>query len=348
MAPFIFPDEKLKKLSEEGYQLYQLATQSCDAQDWYKAGDKYDVTYTGLWGDVLFSGVQFGTTQFVMTGLALSLPFLSKEEEKEMFEKSLLAKREMLVVSCEFYLKAIEIEPNHFYANLQLATALTAALQVIPGCLYWSKALQLRQADALRALTADSMAKFHRGIATHLVILDLKDNQAKMQAAVSKVQSNFTFLEQMRVATDLLRSSPYIRSRIEKFGLSEQKIPENHSSLKNSSPTDILTPSGELKINEYLRSANGKYTLIMQSDGNLVLYSSNLALWCSNTTGLGGEKVVMQLDGNLVLYSSRKAIWNSQTSKRLNSFLKVQDDGNVVIYENNLIPIWCTNTAQND
>ncbi|AFZ15157.1 hypothetical protein Cri9333_4372 [Crinalium epipsammum PCC 9333] len=219
MAQFLFPDEKLKKISEDGYQLYQVAKQSCDAQDWYKAGDKYDATYTGLWGDVLFSGVQFGTPQFAQTGLDFMFFDLSQENNRIIFEKSLSAMREKVIVSCEFYLKALEINPNHFLANLQLATALTAALQVISGILYWSKALQLNQEAASRGLTADSMASFHRGVATQLVILALEGNQAKMLTAIKKVDSNLEFFEQMRIATDLLKSSPYIKSRIKDFGL---------------------------------------------------------------------------------------------------------------------------------
>ncbi len=187
--------------------------------DWYKAGDKYDVTYTGLWGDVLFSGVQFGTPLFAMTGLDLPLPFLSQEDKRTIFEKGLSENREKLIVSCEFYLKAIEINPKHFYANLQLASALTAALQVLPGSLYWGKAILLNQAETLKALNADSMGKFYRIYALELVMLVLEDNQAKIQAAIPKFKSDLDFLKQMKIATDVLKYSPYIKSRINNLGV---------------------------------------------------------------------------------------------------------------------------------
>jgi len=207
----LYSDEDLKKLSEDGHNLYQLAKQDSNSENWYKAGDEYDNSYTGLWGDALFAGIEFGTHQLVLSGLSDLIPYLSEEEQKKFFEDSLLENRRRLVVSCEFYLKAIEIDSNHFYANLQLASALTAALQVIPACAYWQKAIQLNKPDALRALTADSMAKFHRGIATRLVVAALEGKQSKKQDAVAQLRYSPSFFEQMELAKAMLESSPYIR-----------------------------------------------------------------------------------------------------------------------------------------
>ena len=53
--------------------------------------------------------------------------------------------------------------------------------------------------------------------------------------------------------------------------------------------------------------------LVMQGDGNLVLYRGNSAKWASDTHGKKGEKLVMQDDGNLVLYDAgNKALFDSQ------------------------------------
>lgn len=211
---FLYSDKDLKKLSEDGHNLYQLAKQDSNSENWYKAGDKYDSSYTGLWGDALFAGIEFGTNQFALSGLSIPTPYLSEKEQKNIFEDSLSENRRRLVVSCEFYLKAIEIDPNHFYANLQLASALTAALQVTPAYTYWKKSIQLNESVALSALTADSMAKFYRGIATRLVVTALEGNQSKMQDATTQLQSNSSFFEQMELAKALLESSPYIKSKI--------------------------------------------------------------------------------------------------------------------------------------
>jgi surface antigen len=96
---------------------------------------------------------------------------------------------------------------------------------------------------------------------------------------------------------------------------------------------------------DYLRSPDGRYRFVMQSDSNLVLYGpSGRALWASNTVGRGAHHLRMQGDGNLVIYnSSNKPIWASGTPGRYNARLVMQSDGNVVIYNDNKA-IWATGT----
>lgn len=57
--------------------------------------------------------------------------------------------------------------------------------------------------------------------------------------------------------------------------------------------------------------------LLMQNDGNLVVYDDNHSpLWASNTQGKGIPKYryVMQQDGNLVVYDQlNNALWASNT-----------------------------------
>jgi len=56
--------------------------------------------------------------------------------------------------------------------------------------------------------------------------------------------------------------------------------------------------------------ARGEYYLILQEDGNLVLYNAeDEPIWSTGTVGSGAESLVMQSDGNLVLYSSKSAVW---------------------------------------
>ena len=57
----------------------------------------------------------------------------------------------------------------------------------------------------------------------------------------------------------------------------------------------------------------GQYA-VLQSDGNLVVYSSTgTAIWASNTVGSGADRLVAQSDGNLVLYSPTRAVWATNT-----------------------------------
>ena len=75
--------------------------------------------------------------------------------------------------------------------------------------------------------------------------------------------------------------------------------------------------------------------LIMQDDGNLVLYDgAGKALWASGTARHPGADAVMQADGNLVVYDSTgHPLWASGTSKDHGSHLYLQSDGNLVIYD---------------
>ena len=97
-----------------------------------------------------------------------------------------------------------------------------------------------------------------------------------------------------------------------------------------------LFPGQSLLSGQSLQSDNRLCTLIMQSDGNVVLRdSASNPLW---RTGTGGGQFdprdfIMQTDGNLVLYdTSGQWHWASQTSGNPGAFLNVQDDGNLVVY----------------
>lgn len=97
---------------------------------------------------------------------------------------------------------------------------------------------------------------------------------------------------------------------------------------------------------ESIVSPDGRFRLVAQADGNLVLYQSgNVVLWHSETSGRSMRATVMQADGNLVVYDANNvASWSSQTQAAGTS-LHMQSDGNVVIYRSGGVPIWSTNTG---
>jgi hypothetical protein len=110
--------------------------------------------------------------------------------------------------------------------------------------------------------------------------------------------------------------------------------------------TDVLNPGEELLQNESLTSSDGRFTLIMQGDGNLVIYYYNTPLWASNTCcNANINRCAMQGDGNLVLYDVFwNAHWASNTSGYPGGYLIMQNDGNLVIYQNG-VPRWASNTC---
>jgi hypothetical protein len=107
-----------------------------------------------------------------------------------------------------------------------------------------------------------------------------------------------------------------------------------------------LTANQELTSNQSLASCNGDYSLIMQSDGNLVLYQGSTALWASGTVGSGADEAILQGDGNFVVYTSAGSpVWASNTAGDTGDYLDVQNDGNVVIYSSSGSALWSTGTA---
>jgi hypothetical protein len=108
--------------------------------------------------------------------------------------------------------------------------------------------------------------------------------------------------------------------------------------------TDHLNTGDQLQTNQLIRSQDGRFILIMQSDGNLVLYYYNVGLWSSNTTtGIPGV-AINQPDGNFVVYQNGVGRWSSNTTTGVPGVVVMQDDGNLVVYQNG-VGRWSSNTA---
>jgi len=103
----------------------------------------------------------------------------------------------------------------------------------------------------------------------------------------------------------------------------------------------------QLNINDQLVSNNGHLNLLMQRDGNLVLYRTMFgqALWSSNTVGQQVTHTIMQADGNLVAYTaSGTADWATGTQGHPGAYAMLQDDGNFVVYDAANNALWASNT----
>lgn len=85
-------------------------------------------------------------------------------------------------------------------------------------------------------------------------------------------------------------------------------------------PAGLSTLSvGEgLQPNDSLVSPNGWYKVVMQTDGNLVVFNKALkAVWSTLTYDKGVSQFLYQLDGNLVIYDSfGRPTWNSATQNQ--------------------------------
>ncbi len=106
-----------------------------------------------------------------------------------------------------------------------------------------------------------------------------------------------------------------------------------------------LTTGTRLTPGSDIMSPNGNYRAVMQSDGNFVIYSRAHALWGTSTDGKGVAFIGVQSDGNVVIYSSSlHPLWASSTNGHNGSTLVMQDDGNLVIYDANNHPVWGSGT----
>ena len=108
-------------------------------------------------------------------------------------------------------------------------------------------------------------------------------------------------------------------------------------------PRDTLRPGARLLAGQALTSANGRYRLAYQTDGNLVLYDDvdRTIPWASGTGGTSAGQAIMQTDGNFVVYDAQVAgLWATGTAGNANAFLALQNDGNLVVYSASGQPLW--------
>ena len=105
--------------------------------------------------------------------------------------------------------------------------------------------------------------------------------------------------------------------------------------------TDSVPPRA-CNADRHFDHPNGEYTLVHQGDGNVVLYrfyrkEGQTVLWQTRTDRRMTRHLVMQPDGNLVLYHVSRPIWSlleKPRGQQLQVELRLQDDGNLVAYEN--------------
>lgn len=110
---------------------------------------------------------------------------------------------------------------------------------------------------------------------------------------------------------------------------------------------DRLAAGSWIYPKTFLRSADRRYALLLQSDGNLVLYGPGYhVLWNSRTAGIAISRGVMGSDGSFALYRSGDAepSWSTGTAGSGGARLVVQSDGNVVIYRIDGTAVWNTRT----
>ncbi len=108
--------------------------------------------------------------------------------------------------------------------------------------------------------------------------------------------------------------------------------------------TNILNHEQVLWLGEKLISENNAFELILQQDGNLVLYriKDKKVFFASNTVNKEVDAVRFQNDGNLVVYKKggKNAAWASNTEGKGGTVLKLENNGDLVIQDGSGKIIW--------
>jgi hypothetical protein len=150
-----------------------------------------------------------------------------------------------------------------------------------------------------------------------------------------------------------ISKTPYIyllgaSKKILAKGITIDQIPQFIGSTSLSDAKNHLNAGENLAIGSSLKSTNGTYELIMQQDGNLVLYKKDASYtWATWTHGKNVKNCIFQADGNLVLYDPNQTpLWHSNSYNKGGVVLRLEDDGSLRIYDRYNTVIWSAKTQQ--
>lgn len=166
----------------------------------------------------------------------------------------------------------------------------------------------------------------------------VEPQSAEEQAAKTCIQSSL-----LRAAADIceLPTVAFGRGYMYPLYTPSEEIKPGHSCSGGQYAFPQLSPGMSLLAGQTIYSSNNAYHLVMQTDGNAVIYDNTpTAIWNSHTQGSGAVRLIMQDDGNLVIYTTTAAVWNTGTQGHGTSRAVLQDDGNFVIIDDNGDVTW--------
>ena len=114
----------------------------------------------------------------------------------------------------------------------------------------------------------------------------------------------------------------------------------------------MLEQGGKLTEGQRINSPSGSHYLVMQSDGNLCIYTrADKFVWCSMSLKGSGSSAVLQSDGNLVVYGpDGEPTWSTETMAFFDSKygtaqykpvrMGVTDDGKLTLFNAAGAAVW--------
>jgi hypothetical protein len=116
-----------------------------------------------------------------------------------------------------------------------------------------------------------------------------------------------------------------------------------------ASGSPVLPPNQTMSPGQYLISGNGRFRLLLQADGNLVITDNGAVVWIADGNQIYsrtlypkrmGEPLMFVISNNGFLYDpSRRRLWIAESTHSIdkslwyNTCMVIEDDGNLVIYD---------------
>ena len=149
----------------------------------------------------------------------------------------------------------------------------------------------------------------------------------------------------IQASADEVSTTPLSTDTVPTSTATTTTAPMSHLATGTAPPpsTAVLADGATLATGQQLTSPGGGWRLVMQTDGNLVLYGRRGATWQSGTAGSHASRLTMQTDGNLVESTATgKVVWQARSPQAAGVQLVLAADGRVRLVTPNQIVLWNT------
>ena len=112
--------------------------------------------------------------------------------------------------------------------------------------------------------------------------------------------------------------------------------------LLGQAPVGDLGPGQSLLIDQSITSRDSSATLLMQSDGNLVVYQGGAPVWSTGTAGQGALAATIQPNGNLMLVDGDGFVFQTNSGSGDNSLarLHLTNEGQLIVLRADGARLW--------
>lgn len=129
----------------------------------------------------------------------------------------------------------------------------------------------------------------------------------------------------------------------------EQPAPAPAQLIAPENENDTLEVNKTLPMKAALVSKNGRFQLVIQDDGNLVVSrrQDGRPIWDASAAGSTANQLLLQGNGNLILQRGDGTVaWSTNTAGKQGVKLICQVDGNLVLYTQGDVAVWASGSNE--